>query len=342
MILKLGNIKFDIYNGISVTLSYDSIASLFSASLFFDPSNALHKQIFRPLQYLPATIEHNGETLITGYALSHGFESGAIDTMVSISGSSITGVLEDCEIPVSAYPLQSNGLNLREIAEKVCGAFKLKAVVDPVVSDRVNQKYTSSIASDTDRAKEYLCELANQKNIIITHDEQGNVLLTEAKTKAAPIYDFSTGAPVVRASFPIDGQKMHSSISVVKQAAKSGKGNAGQAVVNNPYCPAYRPKVMRQTSGGDVDTGKAARNVLSDELKAMPLTLELDRWELNGKIIRPNNIITIQDPKLFLYNKTKFFIEQVTFTGNEKEQKATLTCYLPEVYNNEVPKNIFE
>ena len=67
----------------------------------------------------------------------------------------------------------------------------------------------------------------------------------------------------------------------------------------------------------------------------------MDRWDLNEKIIRPNKIITVQNPKLYLFKKTRFFIESVELTGNEKQTSAVLTCFLPEVYDSKTPKNIF-
>jgi hypothetical protein len=72
------------------------------------------------------------------------------------------------------------------------------------------------------------------------------------------------------------------------------------------------------------------------------LTISIDRWDLNGKVIRPNNIISILAPHLYIYKKVNWFIESVEYTGNNEKQTAVLNCVLPEVYNNSPVKSIFE
>jgi prophage tail gpP-like protein len=134
---------------------------------------------------------------------------------------------------------------------------------------------------------------------------------------------------------------MHSHITVMKQADSNG-GNAGEFTIENPYVPfVYRPKVITQSSGDDNDTEKAARNILSDELKNLKLTIVTDRWEVNGKMLKPNNIISVTNPDIYLYKSADWFIESIDFVGDEKQTTATLHCVLPEVYNGKTPKYLF-
>jgi prophage tail gpP-like protein len=182
--------------------------------------------------------------------------------------------------------------------------------------------------------------MAQQKDIVLSHTEKGELLFTRAKTDIKPIleFDLTKGTiPGTSFEFDFDGQKMHSHIWVQGQAAKDG-GNAKKSFVRNYYVPVvYRPKVTSQSSGDDNDTGLAAKRELAAELKGLKLTIETDRWLVDGTIIKPNNTITIIAPELYIYRKTKFFIEQVEYTGNEKQTTAKLTCVLPEVYNGQVP-----
>ena len=78
------------------------------------------------------------------------------------------------------------------------------------------------------------------------------------------------------------------------------------------------------------------------ELKdAISFTIKLDRWKINNKLIKPGDIITITSPENYVYKKTRLFIDEVNFKGDSKETTATLKCVLPEVYNKEIPRNIF-
>lgn len=347
MILKIGSRLIEQYNQAAITLNYDSVASTFAFSLYFDPDNPEHKQLFKPGQYHDVTIEHNGELLITGTMLTSGFASGPERSLVSVAGYSKTGVIEDCEIPLSAYPLQTNGLSLRQICQRVLKPFGLNLIVDPSVNSKVDAKYSQSTASDDQSVKAYIDSLARQKYVVITHDEKGNLVLTEAKVKQTPILDFNNDSRFLNMTLDFDGQQMHSEITFKKQATKRGKGNAGQASVTNPYCKIFRPKSNRQTSGENVDTKYVARNGLSEELKSIQLVIEVDSWSLGGELIRPNNIITVVNPECYIYNKTRWFIKSVEFSGDHNSSStndgtAKLTCCLPEVFTNVTPINIFD
>ncbi len=104
MKLKIGSTDYDFFNGVRVTLTYDSVASVFGFSAYFDPNDPLHRKLFRPLRYQKCVASHNGETLITGRVLSMSFKSEAQKSLVTISGYSMTGILEDCPIPRRLTP----------------------------------------------------------------------------------------------------------------------------------------------------------------------------------------------------------------------------------------------
>lgn len=344
MILKIKGKKVDFFNSFALSLRYDSVASAFSFNYYFDPNNPDHKEIAKPCDYPIVEVEHNNEQLLRGYLLSNTFKHSSVMELAAFGGYSLPGVLEDVEIPTSLYPLQSNNLSLKQIAEKLLKPFDINLIVDNSVSSKVNSKFDVSTANDKQSIKSYLTELAAQKNIVISHNSNGDLWFTEAKTTLKPIINFEPGIPNTSMDLAINGQMMHSEITLQKQAAIEG-GNAGEQSIKNPYASTvYRPKVKSQSSGDDNDTGKAAKNSLSEELKGIVLKIETDRWEIDGKIIKPNNTITVINPSLYLYNKTTFFIEQVDLKGSntEADYRATLTCVLPEVYNNSTPKNIFK
>ncbi|MCK4521529.1 MAG: hypothetical protein KAU20_03065, partial [Nanoarchaeota archaeon] len=167
----------------------------------------------------------------------------------------------------------------------------------------------------------------------------------KAKTDLPPVLEFDTRdgtIPGTTFSLSFEGQGMHSHITVMKDANDDG-GNAGQQTIRNPYVigSVYRPKVMSQGSGDDNDTNDAAKKALADELRGVKLTITTDRWVVDGKILKPNSMISIIAPELYIYRKEKFFIESINYTGDNTKTIATLNCVLPEVYNGEAPVSIF-
>lgn len=344
--IEINGIDFRHFNAANVQWRFDSIASPFSFQLIFDPENELHREIFMPGSYLRAIVKYNNRPIITGVILHYVFKASATKHLVQVSGYSISGVLEDCEMPQDLYPLQVNGLNLVQVTERIAEKFGLTVALDiPSGSDlatRLMKRYDKVTASDNQTCTSFLGELANQRQVILSHDRYGNIVLTESKTKSEPVYHFEDNAPGIEFNLEFNGQRMHDTVSMIRQVSKKNT-QGGQAEVSNPFVKAYRPTVKRQSAGDNQeDTRTAARNALSEELKAITLDIVMQGWNLGDRIIEPNSIIAVTNPELYLFGKTRWFVESVNFEGNSQEHRASLKCYLPEVYNEDEPQNIFE
>lgn len=336
--------RVEFFNSFKLNLRYDSVGSTFSFSFYYNPKNEDHKALAAVGQYQLARLEYNDELLLTGFILSQGFTNGPQGELLSFAGYSVPGVLEDSQIPPSAYPLQSDGLSLRQIAEKLMRPFQIKIEVDPDVSSEMDKVYEKTTADAGASVKDYLVELATQRNIIVSHTANGRLLFTRAKTNQKPFLKFGDGLIGATYSLSFNGQGMHNEITVLKQADSDG-GNASQFTIKNPYVPesttAFRPKVIIQNSGDDNDTAKAARAALASELKNIQLKISTDRWDVNGRIIKPNSIISIISPQLYLFKETNFFVEEVEYSGDSTKLVSNLSCVPPEAYSNSEVKNIF-
>jgi prophage tail gpP-like protein len=345
MILKVGNIKVEKFSGIDITLKYDSVASTFAFTFYYDRNNPEVKQLANYGSYARCKIiDDDGTTLITGTVLSQAFEDGATKSLTGISGYSIPGVLEDCEIPVSLYPLQSDGKTLKQIAEYLLRPFGIGLVIDEwdnftEIVDSANEVIPKIAAEPKQTVKSYLSEIAAQKNIIISHTAGGDLRFTRAYANGPSLYHFTSGIPNVKIGVNFDGQGMHSSITIVKQADMQA-GNAGEASVNNPYVQSFRPSVKIQTTGTDITSELAAKNALAAELKNIKVTISiggLQNFRWNGNKIRPNCLVDITSPECNINRKTQFFVEQVQLIENNDGQTAVLTCVVPEVHNGQTP-----
>jgi prophage tail gpP-like protein len=333
----------DYFNNVNMNLSYDAIGSTFSFDFYFDPKNEDHAELACVSHFHEAIIEHEGQQLLQGFILSQAFTNSSTKQLSQFSGYSRSGVLEDCQIPPELYPLQYNGLSLKQIATKLLKPFNIGIKINPVVEAKMNIVYAETTAEPTVTIKDYLTTLAAQRNIIISHDEYGNLLFTTLNTKELPIFHVEEGLIGYEMGLTFNGQGLHSHITVMKQA-DSDSDNAGEYTIKNPFVPVahtYRPKVLVQSSGTDNDTKEAAQNALAAELKAIVLTIKIDRWEIDGKFIRPNSIISVLNKELYIYKRTKFFVESISYEGDSEGQRATLTCVLPCCYDGSEPYNIF-
>jgi prophage tail gpP-like protein len=335
---------FDFWNNFTLVLKYDAVGSVFSFDFLFDPSNQEHAELFAVSHFHEAIVEYNGETLVTGFILSQSFKSSRVKHLAKIGGYSKTGVLEDCEIPPSIYPLQTDGLTFAQIAKRICDKFKLEIEIDPAVASKMNKVIKTITVEETDNIKTVLTKIALQRKIIVTHNAKGNLFFTEAKTNSQPLFRVSDGMIGTEIELIFDGQKLHSDITVMKEVDSEG-GNAGQETIENPFVPVaytYRPKVVKQSSGDDSTLREFGMQVLKAELKeAIVLKITTDRWEILNKMIKPDNTITVYSPENYIYKDTSFFIEEITFKGDQKSTTATLRCVLPTCYDSSEPVNVF-
>lgn len=338
-----------------INLKYDSIASTFSVSIYFDPSNQEHAEIAGVSHYHEVIVNylHSNNTtqkLITGYILSQMFVKSSKPELTSIGGYSKTGVLEDCDIPTD-IPLESVGLTFRNIVEKIIkkfgGSKGIKFIVKQSkgradvtfkdTSSRVDEELPKVTGPESKNIKSYLTELATQKNLVLSHTNTGDLLITTANTDSEPLFevdadkDNSFGIESITMNY--NGQALHSEITVVRQADDEG-GNAAIYTIKNPLCPiVFRPKVESLKVGNDITISEAAQNELCKELKAINFTIVMSKVAFNNQFITPNNVIVLKSRANYLYKRTKLFIESVDYEAESDNEKITLTCVLPWVYN---------
>lgn len=364
---RIRNREIQFFNSFKLSLKYNSVASTFSFDFLFDPDIIEQKEVACIGHYHICTVRHLGQVLLTGIVLSEGFNSSPVRSLTAIGGYSLTGPLEDCSIPTNSsidaalsrgnlkirsgnpkpyVPLQFDGLSLRAIATQILAPFKIIMVVDPAVSAKMDEVFTETNAEPKDTVKHYLTELCTQKGINLTHDELGRLHFTRVRTDLKPILEFDvpTGQclPGTNMKLVFNGQAMHSQITVMAQA-DDDSANASESTVNNPYVyTIFRPKTIIQSSGTDVDTVLAAKNARAEELKGLSLTITIDRWDINGKIIKPNNLVRVRNPDIYLFNKSNWFIESIDYAGDQKQMTAVLHCVLPSVYDGSEPEYLFK
>lgn len=345
--IKIQGRQFNNFNGFKLNIAFNSIASTFSFNAHFNPENKEHLVLFRPMTYRKVEIFADEILVLTGVILNHKFKKRSTPQLIAVSGYSVTGVLEDVSIAPDSYPLESINKTINEITESLIKPFGISLISKEPESNEILEKST---AKATDSIKSYLSNICAQKNLILTHNETGKLIITKAKTNIINAPELKN----VNIDSSINGQKMHSEITVQKQASSTDVNSAATTIKNpfitdfntiitptNKFIPNYRPLVKEQTSGPNKDTATAARNVLSNDLRAIKFKVSLNSWYIDKELVMPNKLIYIQSNDLFLFKKTKVFIESVSFSGSPKAQLLTLNCVLPEVYNNNTPKNIF-
>lgn len=342
MILNVGNRKLNFWSEYDLTLSFNSVASVFNFKYYYDNESRTNRDISALLYYKFCAIERGGERLLTGTILNHSFTSRNKKELSNVSGYSRTGVLNDVNVPPSLYPLQFDNLTLLEIAEKICNAFNIGVQVDSSVMDLMNEIIEKTELEPTDKIADFLSELAAEKNIVLSHTSFGRLLFTRANTEQDSVFDFGNDSVSISKALKVNGQKMYSEVTAMAQSSEVEESNASETTINNPYVSNFRPLVVKQRTGDDRDSEQVARTALGNQLRAISLTIDVNRWtDKNGNFWKPNTIVSVVDQNLKIFRKARFFVESVKFKGDSTKEEAQLTCVLPEVYNDKNIRTIF-
>lgn len=333
MELRIKNKRVRFFNNVELNFDFDSVANSFGLQFYFNPDNEVHRELTEIGSYYPVELYEGAELLISGTIVSQSFVSSAKRELVTLEGYSKSGLLMDCNIPPSSYPLQTDGLSLLNIAKKLTEPFGIEVVnrIGKVITHPISE----SNADATQSISSYISDLAKQRDIVLSSTPEGNIAFDLANVNAEPSYIYTPKSSFAIESMALTfgGQSSNSEITVMKEASDEPDSEPGQSTVNNPLLKnTYRPSVKIQTSGDEFETEKAARLALASQLKQLTLSVSISSWKLNDTLLQPNRIIQITNPELHLYKKTNFFIESVKLSASESSKTAQLKCVLPEVY----------
>lgn len=338
MRVKINGTDFIHFNSLTIDLSMDKVASVFSFNVRFLPDNNTHRQIFKPLSFpLVQIYDDNNKLLLTGKIVTQSFKSNSKPNLVPVSGHSLPGILEKVTIPLRLYPLESINRSIKDITERLISAFGISLVVDQNVINQANTIISKSVASPSETIKSYLSKLTAQKNIVLSHNEKGQLRFFILQTKSSPVY-FFTKENTTEMQFNINGQNFHSEVSVIRQPSITVKNVSLQDSVTNNLIGEYRPLVSVLSSGETTDTTRAAKNKLASELLSMPLTIQLNKVIA----IQVGDLVEVQNDEVFLFKRTKFIVNSIQFSQNNNKENTSLSLVLPEAFTGDNPVNIFE
>lgn len=337
MKVKINDRFYYSFDAVTINYKLDSVASAFSFKARFNPDNQFHKEIFKPLQYQKVEIFDNEDNLkLTGNILNTSLSSGSSRELQTISGYSKSGIIEDVNIPFSAYPLEKNNVSLNDIVRDVLSPFNINYSVSADVLNDMNLNYARTTASPTESIKGFLSKLASQRNIIISHDSQGNLYFFRPNVNSKPKF-YLTDQNTLKMNLAVNGQAMHSQIDVIRQPSKNNSGVSTVDSAINSLVNANRPIVKILTSGTDTDTKKAADNIMANELRGISLTVVIN----NVIDINCGDIVEVLNKEVYIYERTKFMVSGITHSETITGDNMVLQLVLPETFSGGVAQIMF-
>lgn len=340
--------EYQFFTNISVRLKYDSVASTFSITSNFIGTEE-QRELLRPLQYKQVQIYVGGPNdrnlILTGLILRHEFKTTGNPEGIKISGYSLPGVLADCEIPTSVYPLQDDNKSIKDITEKILQPFGLQLYINQIATEDANRVVEQTTADEVGNAASYIVKMASQYNIVVGHTRRGRLLFTRVRADEQPRSNYVEGqGDFISATLKVDGQAMHNRYTILRQPDYLDTADTNpEETVNNNLVPVFRPKVKKQTIGNTDVINNAARSARMRGLAdSVSITLQLSNLHYqDGSIITPNRIITLTAPSIYINNKISIFVQEVTLNQTAAGVSSTLKCLLREALTGDAAQNIF-
>ena len=333
MILEVNNKTFRFFKSFTIEKKFATLASTFQCSA--------KNELFDYFLEFPncRVLDNAGNLIMTCKIVAPTITFDAKPNQIDYAGFTLPGVLEDCSIAKSSYPLQFDNLSLEQITKKIIQPFALTLSLQNGAAKDAKKKFEKSTVDPNTKIKQYLSELAAQRNIYITHNEFGDLVFTRINANTMiPRKSFEEGKPgLLNASISIQSQYLHSDITVLRQATNRNP-DSSEYTMKNPYVTEFRP-VTHIASAGDIfDVKTAARNALSDELSKIKIILSVTDY------VEPGELIQLKSSTIHLNRFAQLFVDEVKYTEEDgKTDYYTLTCILPDVYSNDpVTKNIFK
>ena len=333
--ISVGGERFRFWTSVTISLSMDTLDAIeFGAP--FEVNNAKFRKTFRPLSFQGLVVTVGGKLLFTGTMLTPKPTTTPESRVVAVTGYSKPGVLNDCTLPASAFPLEFNGQGLKEIAATVAAPFGLAvkfAADQGAVFERVAVEPGGKVL-------QFLADLARQRNLVISSTFAGALLFQRSVRPGRPVARLEEGVSPLTSITPQYKEQEYYSHVTGLQPTTLGEGGS-QFTVNNPRLNGViRPFTFTadDTLGADAKSAveaKAGRMFAN----AVSYSISVAGWrDPRGNLWTPNRTLKLLAPGAMIYNEYEFVIRSVSLTRVENSESTTMTLVLPGSFEGKIPE----
>src|SRR5690606_2337670 len=257
---------------------------------------------FRPFEYRPVDVTVGGEQLFTGVMLGVDPSISESRREVSVSAYSLPGVLQDCTPPASAFPIEYEGLTLRDICRAVVAPFGLAV------------EFFGSPGGPFERAAmnpgatvlSFLAPLAKERNFVIGSSPEGALRVWRSVRPGSPVARLREGeSPLLSVTPSFSPQDYFSHITGLE--ATDFGDDCTQYTVKNAR---IRPSVLRPTTFDIKDSEPAdVPEAVSAKMgrmfaNAASYSVSVATWRTpTGRLWEPNTTLTLFAPGAMVYRE---------------------------------------
>lgn len=198
------------------------------------------------------TVAIDGAPVLTGFVDDYNPSIDKSQHTVRIVGRSKVMDLVD---GMPDVPSNFNNQTLDAIANAIAAPFGITVIVQC----DVGAAFPQAVIEKTETGHSFLEKLARMRSVLVTDDENGNLVLTQAGLGGAASTELIQGQNIERAQAKLSGQKMFQTYVVMSQTPLAFDGTAPQPDIlgsaTDPSCP--RPRRFAEHSEHATDQAGA-------------------------------------------------------------------------------------
>ncbi|MCL2138216.1 MAG: LysM peptidoglycan-binding domain-containing protein [Treponema sp.] len=329
--------KFTGFTKYEINLSADSFDS-FSFSAPYDLAVKDIKESLMPFAFKTCAVYYLRELLFKGFLLTPDPELQAEATEITLQGYPLCGILNDCTVPPSKYPVEYYNVTIKDIADPVADAYGIKIIF----KDGTGDPFSEVAIEPNEKILEFLLKLAQQRKFLFTNDENGSLVFYKLAQQNA-FMQFKEGyAPLISISPQFNAQSFYSHIT----------GYTKNEVLAEPLTYTYENKFLIKKGIMRHDTitvdDAETRSELENAVKAHAGRMFADCVKYNlkcdthlnneGKLFKKGMSVYVEAPGAMITRQTNFTARNIKLLRDETGKTADLELVLPGSFTEELPE----
>jgi len=310
----------------------DTLAPTFSFTAPYEQTVESFRDAFAPYSYAEVEIYYKEELIITGVLMVHEFTTGDGDT-IAVSGYGRAGELQNMTLPKSLYPRQRLKTTLLNLSETFCEPFDIGIDFDEKARPELIKKIDKTEIGISENISSFLISLANERGLIATTAADGRLFYNYNNLSGQnPVLNVQSGDYDLEASY--DSTLIYSDYLALTSANKNKKTKSASEKLD---LDAVRNQTLEYRSSDDGDLQSFLKSEIGRSIIAsQDINFVLPFWERReGGLLKPRDIITIKDPRVFISTVTEFVVSSVTFSDLPDKKIAAVSVIPKSALNNE-------
>lgn len=330
--------RFGEWSEVELQFGLDSYSAC-SLSGPWDPERKDMRAAFEPLSFPAVTVEVNDELVLTGTVKDVAPSVDAHQASVGVTVYSTAHGLTEICAPPELLPLEFNGFDLKQIAQRLAGSTLSLAVN---LDGPPGARFARCRCETDGEIHAFLAELALQRGFVVTDTPSGDLLFRSEGATGSPVARLQ-GQPLGKVSAQFQPSRWFSHVTG-RACKRAGTSGSSFTQINR----LFRSFFPRHTTASVGDTGSAdvprATQAMVGRMVASVATYtveDLPTWrDPSGNLWRPNTTLTLLAPGAMIYQETELLIRAVKLQQKGDEETATLDLVLPGSFGGDFPKRL--